>query len=87
MAAPGERGSRGDEPDATATIAASFLSLLPPLRTPPAPASLRHKHYTLQMDNRAIRRTTQPTNPDQPTLNRVAELRNVDGGAHLVAQW
>jgi len=63
MAVPGERGSRGDEPDATATIAASFLPLLPPLRTPPAPASLRHKHYTLQMDNRAIRRTTQPTTP------------------------
>jgi len=63
MAVPGERGSRGDEPDATATIAASFLPLLPPLHTPPAPASLRHKHYTLQMDNRAIRRTTKPTTP------------------------
>jgi hypothetical protein len=63
MAAPGERGSRGNEPDATATIAASFLPLLPPLRTSPAPASLRHEHYTLQMDNRAIRRTTKPTTP------------------------
>ena len=63
MAVPGEGGSRGDEPDATATLAASFLPLLSPLRTPPAPASLRHKHYTLQMDNRAMRRTTQPTTP------------------------
>jgi len=30
MAAPGEGGSRSDEPDATATIAASYLPLLPP---------------------------------------------------------
>ena len=73
MAAPGERGSRGDEPDATATIAASYLPLPLSLRTPPAPASLRNKHYTLQMDDSAIRRTTQPTNPNQPTRKRVAE--------------
>ena len=63
MAVPGERGSRGDEPDATDTIAASFLPLTLSLRTPPAPASLRHKHYTLQTDNSAIRRTTQTTTP------------------------